>query len=780
MKKNGLFCSAGLLALAALAPIAPAFAADEDGARDEVIVTATKRAEKLSEVPIAISVIGSDAIDQTSTRELSELAEYIPNVEISGYNDFRSVITIRGVGSDSRNIGFDSRVGVYLDGVYLGQSPALNQELLDLERVEVLRGPQGMLFGKNTVAGAISLVTKKPSDEFEGRLTADIGNYGYREFKGIVNVPISPIAAAKFSISKVNRDGYIQNIVTGNDLDTKDVWAYRAQLRVTPSDNFEANFSFDGLNTDNRILVGEPLSDTFGITPVAIAPEPRTVAFDFDPNESRDVYGGAADLEYKLGNGLTLKSISGYRDTSIFYANATDYAPVSLLSIEYEDQYKQFTQELQLVSPGGERFNYMFGLYYYNQNSDTRRDAILGSDFYETFVAGFVAPSVAPLLMLDPNNLTQADLATIAAVAGFGPEGSRVANSGTVKTKSYAGYANGSFEFTERLKLGFGGRYSIEKKNVNWLLDGRNSGVFAIGSTNPDPVTGVPSPLINDRTDKFFSTTVSLSYQFADGVNGYVKYASGYKSGGFNLDFINANELAANPDLEFGKETVNSYELGLKNSLWDGRFTFNLAAFIANYNDYQVNQFVDLGGGRTSIRITNAAKVSTKGVEVEFNLEPAEGFSIYGSGGYLDATFDEFPGGGAGGADASGNRLVNAPKFTGSIGAVYTYPIEAIDGSFLIRADLTYKDGQFRTPDNQRTTMLAGGATVPFGYIPSLTLLNGRVGFTARNDTLELFLWGRNLTNEDGLIDDFRDFLGTIVNHPNIGRTYGVGVALNF
>ncbi|MCA8905329.1 MAG: TonB-dependent receptor plug domain-containing protein, partial [Hyphomonas sp.] len=190
-----MLMGASCLILSALVPCATAYAQtapedtataatqDDSASKDEddvkryegIIVTATRRAEKLSEVPIAMSVVSDKDIQQTSVRELSELSEYIPNVSISGHNDFRSVITIRGVGSPSRNIGFDSRVGVYVDGVYMGQSPAVNQELLDLERVEVLRGPQGMLFGKNTVAGAVSLVTKKPDDKFSGKVTARIG-----------------------------------------------------------------------------------------------------------------------------------------------------------------------------------------------------------------------------------------------------------------------------------------------------------------------------------------------------------------------------------------------------------------------------------------------------------------------------------------------------------------------------------------------------------------------------------------------------------------------------
>ena len=796
-----MLSGASCLILSVLAPLATAHAQNEpekatspaaeeaEAAQEDdvkvyegIIVTATRRAEKLSEVPIAMSVFGDEDIEQTSVRELSELSGYIPNVSISGHNDFRSVITIRGVGSNSRNIGFDSRVGVYVDGVYMGQSPAVNQELLDLERVEVLRGPQGMLFGKNTVAGAVSLVTKKPEDIFSAKVSANVGNYNLREFQGMVNLPLAENVAAKFSISKTDRDGYIDNIFTGNELDTKDVLAYRGQLRITPSDKFEINLAYDGLTADNKILVGEPLTDPLGIMPVPVAPEPRKVSFDFDPSEDRDVSGGMMDLTYKFENGFTTKSITGYRDTDAFYTNVTDYAPVSMIYIEYGDEFKQLTQEFQLISPSDKALTYMMGLYYYNQDATTVRDVFLGSDFEESFIAPYVAPSVAPLLGLDPDNLTAADLALISSVAGFGPEGSKVYNNGKVETESIAAYFNGSYDFDDRWTLGFGLRYSVEDKDVNWLLDGRNSGAFGIGSTNvaPDDTTTEPTPLVNDRRDTFLSPAISLGYAVTDASNLYVKYSSGYKSGGFNLDYINADELAANSGLEFGKETVDAYELGLKNTFMDGRFTLNLAAFYSAYDNYQVNQFVDLGGGRTSIRITNAAKVITQGLEGEFNLQATENLSLQGSAGYLDATFDSFPGGGTAGADASGKELVNAPKWTAALGGVYTHDIPALNATLLTRLDMTYTDGYYTTADNIKTATLPVGGTVPYGYIDAMTLVNGRIGLIGNGGRFEAYLWGRNLTDEDGLVDDFRDFFGTLVNHPNIGRTYGIELVAKF
>jgi len=768
----------GTAVMAALLMTPLCAGAQEEGfSIEEVVVTAQKRTERLVDVPVAISVFSASSIEQTGVRELREISGYMPNVQISSGNDFRSTVTIRGVGASSRNIGFDSRVGVYVDGVYVGQSPAINQELLNLERVEVLRGPQGTLFGKNTVAGAINLVTKKPDDELHGLASIDVGNLNYRKITGFMNLPISDTVSSSFSVSKTDRDGYVRNIITGNDLNERDVLAYRAQLRIRPTDRFEINASFDGLNSDGRILVGDPITDMLGMQPVQIAPKMGEVAFSFDPNDKRDVYGGSLDLAYELNGGHTVKSITGYRTTDAIYTNATDYSPVDIVSIEYTDKYDVLSQEFQLISSTDRAFSYTAGLYYYYQKAKTNRDVILGNDFVDYFVgplyaSGALSPPLPPAPAL-PN-------AVVSQLIGFGPPLSKVFNRGEVTTKSYAAYFNGTWQMADRWKLGVGLRWSTEKKSVDWLLDGRNSGIFFIGSTGSDPLN--PSPLINDRTDNFLAPAVSLTYALSDSSNLYARYAAGYKSGGFNLDYINANELAANQGLEFNKETVDSFELGLKGVYLGGRLSLNLAAFIANYDDYQVNQFVDLGGGRTSIRINNAAKVETRGFEAETIFRVTENFTLQASLGLLDAKFDSFPGGGTAGADVSGNELTNAPELTYTAGAIWTQPLPALSSSLLVRGDVTHVSDFYTTADNATTTPYnsAYPGAIPFGKLNARTELNARIGLMSDSETWEIYAWGHNLTDETDPTDELRDFFGTIAKLPGMPRTYGLNVIWNF
>ncbi len=753
LKTTGLGLIAAFLGLGS----APVFAQDaseeqeasSDRVLDTVYVSATKRDERLIDVPLSISVVGSEMIEQTGIRDLKSVAEYIPNVEITQATDFRSTVTIRGVGANSRNIGFDTRVGVYVDGIYMGQSPSLNQELLDLQRIEVLRGPQGTLFGKDTVAGAINLITKKPGDQFEGNLSADVGNLNYTEFKGMVNVPLSETVSFKGAISKADRDGYIPNTGTGNDLLGIDTLSYRGQLRFKPSSNLDINLSFDGLNSERLFLLGEPITDMLGLFPVA---EDREVNFDFDPNESRDVYGAALTIEYELDNGFILKSLTGWRDTDASFSNATDYSPTSIIYIDYTDQFEQLSQEVQLISPDEGRLDYVVGLYLYQQDATTSRDVLFGDGFNEGFIAPFVAPAVAPLLGLDPANLTAADLALISAVVGFGPEGSAVTNAGDVTTNNYAAFFNANYDLTDRLTLNVGARYSVVDKDANWTLDGRNSGIFRIGSTNVDPVTGVPSPLINSRSDTAFSPAISLTYALTETANIYAKYSSGFKSGGFNLDYINANELAANSGLEFDKETVDSYEIGIKGTA--GTFSFGAAAFLADFSDYQVNQFIILDPTAspplTSIRITNAASVQSKGLEFEASWQATDNLLLQGSLGFLDTTFDEFPGGATGGGDAAGKTLPGAPDFSASFGAQYFHNLPALDASLLFRGDVTHRGGVFQTIDNTKTSTYAvAPGTFDFGYVKALTQINARIGYLPDHQRFGVYFWGRNLTDEN-------------------------------
>jgi iron complex outermembrane receptor protein len=322
-----------------------------------------------------------------------------------------------------------------------------------------------------------------------------------------------------------------------------------------------------------------------------------------------------------------------------------------------------------------------------------------------------------------------------------------------------------------------------------------------------------PGVYADSRSDTNFSPAISIGYQVSDSTNTYFKYSTGFKSGGFNLDFVTQPDV--DQGLAFDKETVDSIEVGMKTSLFDDRLTLNMAYFVSNYKDYQVNQFFDLGDAAdgtplTSIRIENAAEVDTNGLELEANFRVSDDLKITGSMGFLDATFASYPDGAnsvivrPGGtiaripADADGNDLPNAPDFTAALGIEY-YKEVTSGMDLLFRLDVTHRGDSFTTINNEKDRIVPGthpltfafdlanyqGAattldTVEFGHIEATTMVNARFGLLATNIGLEVYLWGRNLTDEDEPVDSFREFFGTLVNTPRTPRTYGVEFIYNF
>jgi len=802
-----------------------AFAQEADDlAIEEILVTAQKRSESLQEVPIAISVFGSDSISQTGVQELRDLTEYIPNVTITQGSDFGAQIRIRGVGANSRNIGFDSRVGVYLDGVYLGQGPALNQDLVDLEQIEVLRGPQGTLFGKNTVAGAVNMISTKPSQEFEGSATVNVFNMNGLELKAKINIPMGDMVAARISYSDRSRDGFVKNVydpshvpqifyfphpvagiipttlplaepfcsgilgvpvtppglcrAVGPDVDPQtkkllgnvNTQSWRAQLRITPNDQLDINIAIDGLESDRRFANATPFTDTFGSTIDRFAPEFNELSFSEDSWETRDIFGANLNIDYALENGYTFRSITAYRDTEMVHHNDTDASAIDFLFIDYTDAYEQTTQEFQWISPDDSRFKYVAGFYYFNQDSNSVRDAQTGN-------AGWL----------------------------FGAfKGGGAFSDGDVETDSWALFLNGSYDFNDQWRLGFGFRYSDETKDVDWALDGTRSGAFKIGNTPP-------GGYIDSDTYTNFAPLITIGYALGDNTNIYAKYSTGFKSGGFNLDYVTQTDLDAG--ITFDEETVDSYELGLKSTFLDGRFQLNAAAFIANYEDYQVNQFFDLGfdeatGAQlTSIRITNAAKVDTSGLELEATFNVTANLTLNATLGLLDATFADFPGGTSVeipnpdipgdvlkvSVNAKGNDLQLAPSVTGTFGFQHYTNFDSVD--LLVRLDVIYTGDYFTTIENEKERNLTGLApttllfdlpsfgiphTIDYGHIDSFTTLNGRIGLISNSGKWEAYLWGRNLTDEETYVDMFRDFFGSLSGVPIQPRTYGIEATYHF
>lgn len=758
------------LTLAALLVLSVNAAAQEraGGMLEEVVVTAQKRTESLTDVPISIAVMSSEAIMKTGVRQMREVAEFIPNMSISGGNDSTTAVRIRGVGANTRNIGFDTRAGVYVDGVYMGQSPAQNVDILDLERIEVARGPQGTLFGKNTVAGAINLITNKPSQEQELLVTGEVGNYDSHRVSAIANLPLGDNAAARFSIVDHNREGFIRNVTTGTRHNERDGTSMRGQFAFA-GDNYDVNIAGDYLESRRVSFFGAAISDWSSSVPNTVSPGRFDIDNNVDNNEEREIWGLSATVNVDLGSDYSLTSITAYRDTSIERQQDPDHSFNDMLFLNYPDAYEQITQEWQLFSPDSGRLKYVAGLFIYDEKAVSSRQVTIGRDIGIVFQG--LAPPLAPFG---------------AAFAGAG-----VGTFADVDTRSYAAYINGTYDLSERLTLGFGLRYTDEKREVDFDLIGDIVDLSPVPLQVPGAaIFGVAvGPVVNGQTvasfqDKNsyddFSPMISLSYALAEDMNLYVKYSEAFKSGGFNVDFV--SESALDDGIDFDQETVKAWEIGLKGTALENRLRYNLVAFLMDFEDYQLNQFVQLANNTSAITIRNAAEVSSRGLEAEITYYPTNNLMLQAAIGYNDAEFDSFPGGAsvrnpAGlGADLAGNKLPDAPEWTSALAVQHNLPLSALNAELVTRVDWTYSDSFYSSEDN--VSFARPGSSLVWGEVDSYSLLNGRIGLEA--ESWSVYLWGRNILDKDHDQTWTSDFLGTVANFPGDPRTYGVEVSYKF
>jgi len=701
---------AAVLMSSFLVPMKSAVAQEPEAATlEEVLVTAQKRSERLQDVPISITAVGADAIVRTNARNLTDITSQIPNLSLGLGDNKDTAISIRGIGDYTRNLGYDARTSVYIDGVFVGQSQAMNQSLLDLQRVEVLRGPQGTLFGKNTISGAINLITRKPREELGGEAGISFGNYDARAVYGILNLPlVRGKLFAKLSAREEESNGYILDVLNGRRLNGQNQQSGRLQLRYIATDSLEFNFSADALRENVPFTNAEAIA---GIGE-AEAPGPFTVSHNTVGRVDRNVYGTALTADYQVPVGGTVTSISAYRWSHAGNFQEEDYTSAAIMDSDFRDSDRQFTQELRYASPTGGRFDYVAGLYYIKQNLKTDHSANGGSDF---------------------------------AIPGYA-----VRTFGTLKSESFAAYLNANLHFGDGWTASAGVRYTDESKHLDYNIAG-----------------GPPLFIdLADYRDRYSEDAVTprfgLSYHFNPDQMLYATYSRGFKSGGWNADFITTTER-----LKFAPEFANSYEVGYKGSLFAQRLQLGIALFTTHFADFQVSQFVPTTVG-TIITLTNAGKVTSKGAEAEISALVADGLRLSLNVGYVDATFDSFKDAGGPGINYDGHRLPYAPKLKGGFAIDYTRPLFGF-ADFDMRADYAYTDSSYSNPNN-----------MPDYFSGAYGIGNLRVGLVSTKSDWSVHLYVRNLT--DKLYSNYTDvsFLG--VNRTEYGRprTYGAQLSVKF
>lgn len=645
-----------LLALTVASLMSAAAVGADNLMLEEVVVTAQKRAQSLQDVPVAVSVMGGEKIDKMGVANLEELSAFAPNVQINEAATQQTVF-IRGIGSGA-NHGFEQSVGTFIDGVYFGRGRSTRSPFLDIERVEVLKGPQGVLFGKNTIAGALNISTRKPTDEFEASLAGEY--FDEAEEYGVTAMAsgaLTDTLKARIVGRVAGMDGYVENTYTGDDEPETDEYAVRTTLVWDVSDDLEVIFkaeaaSFDVDGRQSQIVEAGPFEAIYR----SVDPQ-----FEDDLDYTKSAGGQGAfgnDFDHTDTENYTLTfnySLGEYQLTAITayvgfeYENniSGDFAALDYVTQRNAQEHQQWSQEIRLESPLGGSFDYIVGLYYQTEELDVMQ--IFDFETADARALGFPLPPFS---------------------------GGRVTDL-TQDTDSLALFAQGTYHFSESLRATLGLRYTSDDKDLDkeqYLVD------FGTLNRNPDAaLPWTPHSYERDRSDSDVSPTLNVQYDLNSDVMLYATYAEGFKAGGF--DFENASGSLASA--EFEEETVQSFELGAKTTLADGAATLNIAVFQSEFSDLQVAAFNGL-----TFTVGNAAESVTRGVEIDGQWRLTQSLTLGGALAWLDAEYDSFDNAsctaalqtstGLGGGctqDLSGKNLQYSPELAGNLNLEYVRPL---------------------------------------------------------------------------------------------------------
>ncbi|MEJ2636975.1 MAG: TonB-dependent receptor [Calditrichia bacterium] len=614
-----------------------------------IVVSAQRREEDLQKVPISVVAVDRIQIRNRGADRMLDLQYSKPNL-FNGTGEFnrKMVTTIRGISGFNRSAGQECRASYYIDDVYMGRGIAVNRDLLDLERVEILRGPQGTLFGKNTVSGAIHFITRKPHPGREAIISLDGGNYNFLNTNVLLNAPlVSNKLFARFSGKYMTRDGFVTNLYNNTDLNGWNILSGRLQLRYLHSEALDIIWTLDTMrDRRNRRTPTVALNDTF-------APGPREVSHDAPEYGHRDMIGTSLKIDYQFFGKYLLKSITAYQRNKTWSMLDEDSLPLFILYSEDVVTDYHFTQEIRVNSPYYEKINFVTGIFYFYQKANQKFAALAGPYF---------------------------------AVPGY-----KLYSDGPVTTNSIAWYFTSNYQLLPKISLTAGIRYTSENKKISW------------NQTNDPPAL---FPNIVDYKDDYekgvFSPRIGINYYLNNQFMLYGTIAQGYTSGGW------ANHAVSSPEyLKYYPEFVTNYETGLKSTLLKDKLIFNVCGFWAKFRDYQVEVWRPQSDGLFLPAFMNAGKVSTRGFEMEMNALPRSGLSISAALGYTDARYDEWKNGGGDGIDYDGNRMEWAPKFEYTLALNYQYPVNMF-GTFYLQGDWIRKDGFYSEPDDEPSDWVDG------------------------------------------------------------------------
>jgi iron complex outermembrane receptor protein len=717
------------LAVTAAAQNAPGVAAIE-----EVLVTAQKREQSLQDVPLAVSVVSATELADRAIIRLDEALTFVPNLNVESNLSINPNISIRGVNTNTNNIGLESGIGMQVDGVPFGRPSYMNTAIMDLERIEVLRGPQGTLFGKNTTGGLINIITGRPQQQFGGGADVTFGSDELQQFRGYVTGALteSGTVSGRLAATVTRNDGWAEDRNPANDnMQSQDFKGLRGHLLFEPNDSFSALltgfYSEDDGIENFQDLQGGPLAPLDGDS------TDRSIETNEANLSTREISGFIANLEYQLDNRLTLASVTGLMQNDAEFLNDQDYTFLDILATGRREEQQQFSQEFRISSDGDADFTWVAGVYYFNQTQDGLDRATLGADTLTALGLPFVIP-----------NYEEA-----------------VNTTASIDVESIAGFASATWSFADRWELAAGLRVTREEKDLDYtqsleifeLAPGVPLGIiFAFAS----PV----APTQENLSDTEPSGDISLSYSASDSLNLYGRYSRGFKAGGFDSLVSSVGDPG---ELRFNPEYVDSFEVGMKTLLLDDRLQLNVAAFRLDWSDKQEQDF----NGAVFVT-SNAASASNTGIEAEVTWRVAPKLNLFAAVGVQDATYDTFVISNPGGDDdRTGNQLPFSSDVSGSLAFDYSTPF--IGGwNLFVRGEALYRDESFTNSAND-----------PRFAQDARTLVNARLGLTSPGGRLGIHLWGKNLTEEDYLVGGF-EFLGTEYASFNAPRILGVELSTSW
>lgn len=753
---------------------------------ETIVIAAQKREESLQDVPIVVTAVSEQLLRDSGVRDIKELMILTPGLQVaSSANESFTTARIRGIGTVGDNPGLESSVGVVIDGVYRPRNGVGFGDLGEVERIEVLKGPQGALFGKNTTAGVINVITKKPSFDLGANLELGAGDYGALDGSLSVTGPlVGKTLAGRLYVAARERDGYLDinrgpgPRVEDEDSDRK-FYTARGQLLLEPSDALDVRLAVDYTDRDENCCAAPQAVAAPAVGGVLVvqnalnATQPNSFATTPDPfqrlafsnrSTQQSIEDGGVTLEanWGLASGITLTSISGLRNWEIVSGQDTDFTTADIVYRDtdgnFGSEFDQLSQELRISGDTG-RLNWLAGLLYAGEDLTYRNRLTLGNQ-YQQYFSRLITPN-------NPNLIAQLTGLQNAFPGGQGQRDVFQQDSTTL-----AVFTNNIVKLTDGLSLTLGGNLTDLSKDLDTQYVNENNGAgcqalrnnFAAISGNAAlqpalaTIYGIGcgtanDPLFNNVTtsqskdEQEFSGTVKLAYRFTQDVMTYVSYARGYKAGGFNLDRERINNNVANnaqqgplnavdPVTSFDRELVDSYELGLKTQLAGNTLQLNGALFYQDYSNFQLNTFTGL-----QFIVTSLPQVVSQGVDVDMLWYPFKQLSLQGGVTYADTTIEDF---GAALAlfrpERQDDTLSFAPELSATLSTTFEQPIDAFGASLMFRGNV----GAKYTSDYN-----TGSNLDPRKIQNAFTLVNARVGLGSADQRWTVELWAQNLTDEE-------------------------------